>query len=251
MKRLDLRLVSEGMAPSRTRAQQLIESGEVEIRSKDGWIVATQASLNTESLSSTQIRVKEAAQLLRYVSRGGLKLEAALVTCQLGVQGWRCLDVGQSTGGFTDCLLQNGASQIFGFDVGHSQLDAKLSADSRVTSEEGLHVKDLPESTAFKQFADTGIDFIVIDVSFISLTRVLPDLVRALPKPVQLLALVKPQFEVGRQTLSVDHVPEVQANVLASLKAIGYEMQRFFPCAVLGQDGTQEYFLYAVPCTTP
>jgi 23S rRNA (cytidine1920-2'-O)/16S rRNA (cytidine1409-2'-O)-methyltransferase len=185
--RLDLLLVQQGLCPSREQAKRLIMAGEVlvqeEVITKPGWLVRPDAAL----------RVR---QQPRYVGRGGLKMEGALAFSQLEVTGLVAMDVGASTGGFTDCLLQHGAARVYALDVGTNQLAWKLRSDPRVISRENWNVRhmqatDLPEA----------VDLIVADVSFISLTLVLPAALTCLKPGGHALVLVKPQFELSREEI--------------------------------------------------
>ena len=245
MKRLDLRLVELGLAPTRSKAQKLIEAGEVEIESAGGWKTANQSSLDTTSFTTQQIRVSDSAQTLRYVSRGGLKLEKALDHLQLVVdRSTTVLDVGLSTGGFSDCLLQRGAGAVIGIDVGHGQLAASLASDPRLKSYEGLHIKELESDTDLVEQIRRTVTLCVVDVSFISLTQIFPVLARVLPARTRLLALVKPQFEVGLRKLDAELFPEVQAQILLEAKKCGFSIQEYFASGLKGQDGNQEFFVY-------
>lgn len=245
MKRLDLRLVELGLAPTRSKAQKLIEAGEVEIESTLGWKTANQSSLDTASLTEHQIRVSDSAETLRYVSRGGLKLEKALDHLRLTVdQATTLLDVGLSTGGFTDCLLQRGAGAVIGIDVGHGQLAASLLNEPRLKSYEGLHIKELENDTELVERIRRSVGLCVVDVSFISLTQILPVLARVLSARTRLLALVKPQFEVGLRKLDAGLFPEVQAQILLEAKKCGFSIHEYFASGLKGQDGNQEFFVY-------
>jgi 23S rRNA (cytidine1920-2'-O)/16S rRNA (cytidine1409-2'-O)-methyltransferase len=186
--RLDALLVQRGLAESRAQAQALILAGQVligdERADKAGSRVASDAPL----------RLKEKP---RYVSRGGLKLEQALRHFGISVDGSSCADIGASTGGFTDCLLKAGAREVHAIDVGHGQLHARLRADPRVHSREGINARYLSESDL-----PEPVDVVVIDVSFISLTQVLPAVLPRLRPGGVLIALVKPQFEAGRSKVA-------------------------------------------------
>ena len=186
--RIDKLLVEKGFAESRTKAQAMIMAGVV--------LVAEQRvdKPSEQFPADVQIRIKRADDpTSRYVGRGGLKLEAALREFQLDVTGSVCLDVGASTGGFTDCLLQHGAAQVVAVDVGHNQIDWRLRQDPRVEVREGVNARFLkPEDFAAK------FDLVVVDVSFISLTKVLPALAPLRNQSGSLVTLIKPQFEVGR-----------------------------------------------------
>ena len=256
MKRLDVALTEFGFAPSRSKAREMIERGEVEVRRNgDEWSVANQPSLNVETLKSTDIRIQETAQTLKYVSRGGLKLESALQHLKLDVQDLRCLDIGLSTGGFTDCLLAHGASEILGIDVGHGQLHAKLKSDPRLISMEGINVRDITRASTVLDWlrqTSAGRLLCVVDLSFISLQLALPEISGILPVGARLLALVKPQFEAGRESLNRRGVVEdpavqsqVKERVLQAADKCGFTVEDYFACGVRGQDGNQEFFLFA------
>jgi 23S rRNA (cytidine1920-2'-O)/16S rRNA (cytidine1409-2'-O)-methyltransferase len=186
--RIDRLLVERGLAESRTKAQAMVMAGVVLVNEQ-------RVEKPSEQISSdSQIRIKHADDpTSRYVGRGGLKLEAALREFQIDVHGATCLDVGASTGGFTHCLLQNGAAKVFAIDVGHNQIDWRLRNDPRVETREGVNARYLqPQDFPVK------FDLAVIDVSFISLTKILPPVVPLLNDPGAIVALIKPQFEVGR-----------------------------------------------------
>ena len=185
MRRLDQVLVARGLAESRARAQTLIAEGKVEV---GGIVVTKSASMIAEGTSVAIARPDSP-----FVSRGGLKLEHALSTFQLDVTGIVCLDVGASTGGFTHCLLLRGARFVHAVDVGYGQLHWSLRTDPRVGVHERLHIKDV---TCEK--LDPFPELVVMDVSFISILKVLPWLVALLPKGTRVVTLIKPQFEVGK-----------------------------------------------------
>ncbi len=183
--RLDLLVVARGLAESRAKAQALILAGQVVVDDQRIDKAGVRVSVDAE------IRLK--GEAARYVSRGGLKLEAALKAFAVEPSGAVCADIGASTGGFTDCLLQGGARKVYAIDVGHAQLHQKLRADPRVLSQEGVNARHLGKAELPEL-----VDLAVIDVSFISLRQVLPALVGRLRSGGTLVALVKPQFEVGR-----------------------------------------------------
>ncbi len=192
--RADQLLVARGLAPTRSAAQRLIDHGAVRWLAADGWVAARKAGERVPD--GCEIEVLDNAEL-RYVSRGGLKLEGALAMSGIDASGLVCLDLGQSTGGFTDCLLRAGAKRVVGVDVGHAQLHESLRADPRVRAFEGLNVRQLDAATLGDARPPDGFDLIVADLSFISLAHALaPAFVLARPD-AQLLALVKPQFELG------------------------------------------------------
>jgi 23S rRNA (cytidine1920-2'-O)/16S rRNA (cytidine1409-2'-O)-methyltransferase len=186
--RIDKLLVERGLAQSRTKAQALVMAGVVLV---DEQLVGKPSE---SFLPEANIRIKDADDpAARYVGRGGLKLEAALREFQIDVAGLTCVDVGASTGGFTDCLLQHGASKVVAVDVGHNQLDWKLRSDSRVELREGVNARYLkPEDF------DQKFDLATIDVAFISATMILPAVVPLLTKQGRIITLIKPQFEVGK-----------------------------------------------------
>ena len=186
--RIDKLLVSKGFADSRTKAQALVMAGVVLVENQ------RVEKPSDQFLPDASIRIKDADNpASKYVGRGGLKLEAALREFLVDAKGLICLDVGASTGGFTDCLLQHGADRVIAIDVGHNQIDWKLRQDSRVEVREGVNARYL-QSDDFQ----TMFDLIVVDVSFISLTKVLSALVPLMAADGKLIALIKTQFEVGR-----------------------------------------------------
>src|SRR6185503_13899143 len=186
--RIDKLLVERGLADSRTKAQALIMAGAVLVNEQR---VAKPSDLTP---LEAQIRVKGSDDpTSRYVGRGGLKLEAALRDFQIDVTGFTCLDVGASTGGFTDCLLQRGAAKVFSIDVGHNQIDWRLRNDPRVEVREGLNARYLQPKDFPQKF-----DLVAVDVSFISVAKILPALIPLIRKSGAIITLIKPQFEVGR-----------------------------------------------------
>jgi 23S rRNA (cytidine1920-2'-O)/16S rRNA (cytidine1409-2'-O)-methyltransferase len=243
--RADQRLVSLGLAPSRTFAQRLIAAGRVRW---GGAPVRKASEILTEGLAAEILPGEDG----RYVSRGGLKLEHALTHFRVEAQGRRALDVGQSTGGFTDCLLQHGAARITGLDVGHGQLAASLREDPRVDCLEGVHARDVDAARLGAAFPAGGFGLVVIDVSFISLTQVLPAVSRLSAPGADLLALVKPQFEVGRAGL--DHRglvrdaalhEGVRERVCDALAACGWTLRGWTDSPITGGDGNHEFLLHA------
>lgn len=251
--RLDVWLHSQKLSPSRSKAAELIRAGEVELETGSGWKQITDPAFAIGAdFPPSKIRIKSDASVLRFVSRGGLKLEAALARLKLDVTGWRCLDVGQSTGGFTHCLLGKGASAILGIDVGHNQLHKDLLSETRIVHLEGCHVRDLPHNEYVSRWLEGGLQLSVIDVSFISLLAVLKPLAQALPPRTPILALVKPQFELEKKCLDkrgvvhdVSQYEVVRAKILEELPKLGYEPREYFPSELRGQDGNQEYFVWA------
>lgn len=207
--RLDQLLVQRGLVESREKAQRLIMAGQVRVgghpAAKPGNRVADDAEVSV-------------AQPERFVGRGGEKLEAAFVHFGLDVREMVCLDVGASTGGFTDCLLQHGAARVFAVDVGRAQLHPRVAGDPRVTVLDGINARHLDRS----HLPGTP-DFACADVSFISLTKILPALVRVVRPGAQLVTLIKPQFEAGREQVpgGVVRDPEVRQAVVDAIHAFG------------------------------
>ncbi len=246
--RADQLLVERGLAASRSQAQRLIATG-VRWRQGAGPFVAVRK--NGEELpEQAELQLSDDAET-RYVSRGGLKLEGALRASAWPVQGLRCLDVGQSTGGFTDALLRAGAAQVVGFDVGHGQLHARLRGLSQVVAIEGLNARDLQPLDA-RVLAGEGFDGVVGDVSFISLTLVLPALVAQLKPGGRLLMLVKPQFELqpgqlGKGGLVKDPAlfDGVRQRITDACVACGLQGLQWMDSPIEGGDGNREFFIFA------
>ncbi|MFN3629330.1 MAG: TlyA family RNA methyltransferase [Casimicrobiaceae bacterium] len=243
-RRADRALVERGLVASRTLAQRLIEDGHVYRRDGLSRTQVTRASDPVPPDASLEI---EHAPLCDYVSRGGIKLAHALDRAGLDVRGWRCLDVGQSTGGFTDCLLQRGAAHVTGIDVGHGQLAARLRTDPRVTALEGINARNLVD-----QVVPGPFDLIVADLSFISLTQVLARWPARLAPDGRVLALVKPQFEVGRSALGKGGIVRdptcyaaVEARIRTAAHAAGLTVIDWFDSPITGGDGNREFFLHA------
>ena len=238
--RADQLLVERGLAPSRTVAQRLIEAGRV------SWTEGVIGKPAAILPATAELAVMD-DDLDRYVSRGGIKLAGALAHTRLDVRGRTCLDVGQSTGGFTDCLLQAGAASVTGVDVGHGQLHPKLQADPHVTCIEGINARELSKSAvAVRQF-----DLIVVDLSFISLTLVLPQLPALLAGDGDMLLLVKPQFEVGPENVGKGGIvrdaslyPQVETKLRNAAQAGGLRVIDYFESPIAGTDGNREFFIW-------
>jgi 23S rRNA (cytidine1920-2'-O)/16S rRNA (cytidine1409-2'-O)-methyltransferase len=247
--RADQLLLERGLAASRSQAQRLITSG-VE------WRLGTKpwqrVSKNGDELPlPSEVRLLDNAEA-RYVSRGGLKLEGALLSSSLTAQGLRCLDVGQSTGGFTDCLLQQGAAQVVGLDVGHGQLHPRLRDDARVVCVERINARELEPNDARVPDVALGFDLVVGDLSFISLTLVLPALLPLLKRGGSLLMLVKPQFElqpsdIGKGGLVKDEASyvQVEARLREACDVLKLEVLGYWPSAIAGGDGNKEFWIGA------
>ena len=243
--RADQLILQRGLAPSRSAAQRLIEHGGVRWLGSKGWAVPTKAGEDLPE--ACEIEITDDAEL-RWVSRAGLKLDAALTHCAIDVAGRDCLDVGQSTGGFTEVLLARCAASVVGIDVGHGQLHDRLRSDPRVTALEGVNARHLDAATLPRQH----FDLVVADLSFISLTLVLPALLPVVAR--DLLLLVKPQFElqpadIGRGGLVTGKVAHghVEARLRAACTKLGLTPRDYFESTVAGGDGNREHFLWA--CT--
>ncbi len=248
--RIDQLLVERGLAASRSQAQRLIAAGVTWRLHPGDW----------RPVVKNRDEVPEGADLVlqddaesRYVSRGGLKLEGALRLSGLSVKGLRCLDVGQSTGGFTDCLLQQGAAEVVGIDVGHAQVHERIRADERVTCIEGVNARELQLDDERIPQGTEGFDVVVGDVSFISLTLVLPGVVQFLKPEGQLLMLVKPQFElqpgqVGKHGIVRDTslYAFVEDRVRTTLAGLGLKTTAWQDSVIDGGDGNKEFFVQAV-----
>lgn len=252
MPRLDMLMVQQGLARSRTRAQRLIRHGRVSL-------VDTHRRLSRpgEKLPEDARLAVEEDHEERYVSRAGLKLEALIEALGLDLAGKRVLDIGQSTGGFTDCALRFGACWVIGVDVGHDQLDAALRDDPRVTCLEGLNARTLSSEARLKVALAThdpaGLDLIVMDVSFISQTLILPEISTLLPSGGEMLSLVKPQFEVGpggvnARGLVTDpgRYGKVEADIRACCAAFALDVRHWQQSPLLGGEGNREFLLHAV-----
>ena len=247
--RADQLLVERGLATSRSQAQRLIASGVQWRQGAGAW---RRVAKNGDELPlAAELELLDDAEA-RYVSRGGLKLEGALRAAGWNVKGWRCLDVGQSTGGFTDGLLQHGAAQVVGLDVGHGQLHARLRSDPRVVCIEGLNARELQPTDARIPSSAEGFDLVVGDVSFISLTLVLPAVVPLLKPGGHLLMLVKPQFElqpgqIGKGGIVRDTTlhAQVQTRICQACAAAGLQVQAWLDSPIAGGDGNREFFVQA------
>ena len=245
--RLDKLLVDRGLAASRERAQALILAGNVLV--DDQKLEKAGAQVSAESV------IRMLGEDLKYVSRGGLKLERALDHWNIAVADKVCLDVGASTGGFTDCLLQRGASQVIAVDTGYGQMDFKLRQDARVRLLEKCNARYLT-----REAVGVTVDLIVMDVSFISATLVLPAVIAAvLPqspaerKGRQIVVLVKPQFEAGREHVGKGGIVRDQAAQLASvekvktaLQSLGAAQTEAIESPILGAEGNREFLLHAM-----
>ncbi|MBL7685094.1 MAG: TlyA family RNA methyltransferase [Deltaproteobacteria bacterium] len=235
--RIDQLLVQQGLAPSREKAQNLVLAGLVYVHEQ-------RVQKSSESFSE-DVSIQVKGQDHPFVSRGGLKLAGALKYFDIDVQGHVCIDVGASTGGFTDCLLQNGAQKIYSIDVGYGQFDWKLRQDSRVvlfekTNFRNMNADQIPEK----------VDGAVIDVSFISLKLILPVLRTFLKPGAWVLPMVKPQFELSPQEVKKGVVQSevLQQKAVASVQenalSLGYQLFGSIAADIKGPKGNQEYFLF-------
>lgn len=252
--RVDQLMVERGLAATRSQAQRLIASG-VQWRLPGGDWKAV-AKNGEELRDAAELRLLDTAET-RYVSRGGLKLEGALRHTGLDVNGLRCLDVGQSSGGFTDCLLQHGAKQVVGVDVGQGQLHPSLRSDSRVICIEKCNARELSTDVLRAAGGPPSFDLIVGDLSFISQTLVWPALVPLLADRAHLLMLVKPQFElqpehIGKGGIVKDarSFVEVETRIRAACREQGLAVRDYFQSPITGGGhgvtaGNTEFFVWA------
>lgn len=255
MPRVDQLLTERGLAPSRSAAQRLIERGAVRWLGPRGWTPAKKAG---EVLpAGCELRLSDDAEL-RWASRGGLKLEGALAASAVEVAGRVALDVGQSTGGFTDVLLARGAARVVGVDVGHGQLLPRLAADPRVVALEGVNARHLTREQLGQACPPGGFDLVTGDLSFISLTLVLPALAPLLAADGRLLMLVKPQFElqpadIGKGGLVRDPArhADVEARLRAACPGCGLVALAWLDSPIAGGDGNREFFLLAARAPAP
>ena len=235
--RLDLLLVERRMAPSRQRARAMIMAGKILVNNqpvdKAGFLVST--------ADSVELKEKD----IPYVSRGGLKLEGVLQPLELNPQGYICLDVGASTGGFSDCLLQHGASRVYAVDVGYGQLAWKMRQDPRVVVIERTNIRHMSTETIPEE-----VDLVTIDVSFISLKIVVPVVTAFMGRDARILALIKPQFEVGKNQVGKGGVVRdaklhegVIENLSAFFNAKGLSVGKVLPSPILGPKGNREFFI--------
>ena len=240
-KRLDIILAEKGLAKSRTAASMLIKEGSVTVNGK----VCIRPSDNFDD-ENDSFYVSENSVLTKYVGRGGLKLETAIEEFGIVLDGLVCLDIGASTGGFTDCMLQNGAKRVYAVDVGTSQLAEKLRNDERVISLEQLDIRD-----ADNRHIPVKAGFISADVSFISLKIILPEIKRFAASGAHCCALIKPQFELGKARIGKSGVvrdPELRkkavSDICAFAESLGYRDIRTVPSKIDGGDGNKEYLMY-------
>jgi 23S rRNA (cytidine1920-2'-O)/16S rRNA (cytidine1409-2'-O)-methyltransferase len=235
--RIDKLLVDRGLAASRTKAQAMVMAGIV---------LADERRVEKPSESfepETSIRIKGDSPESRYVSRGGLKLEKALSEFGIDPSGYACLDIGSSTGGFTDCLLQHGAARVTAIDVGTNQIDWKLRQDPRVDVRENTNARNI----SAEDF-DGRFDLVVMDVSFISVTKILPAIPELLKEGGRLIVLIKPQFEVGKGEVGKGGVvrePEKHERVVNEIEqfavSVGFQPGGVIESPILGAEGNKEF----------
>src|SRR3954465_102809 len=238
--RLDKLIFDRGLVPSRERAQALIIAGKI--------LVDEQKVEKPGAQVESDSAIRMLGEDLRYVSRGGLKLEKALEHWRLDVSGKTCIDVGASTGGFTDCLLQHGAARVIAIDTGRGQIDTKLRNDSRVTLLENTNARYL----AREQLNLGGhVDLVAMDVAFISATLVLPAVVAA-AEPREIVVLVKPQFEVGRERVGSGGIVRDEADQQAAVAKVrdavvtlGGQQIEVIDSPITGAEGNREFLLHA------
>ncbi|WPB56343.1 TlyA family RNA methyltransferase [Xylophilus sp. GOD-11R] len=247
--RADQLLVERGIAASRSQAQRLIAAG---LRWRVGAGPWKAVGKNGDEVAEgAELELADAAEA-RYVSRGGLKLEGALRDAGVSADGLVCLDVGQSTGGFTDCLLRHGAARVVGVDVGHGQLHPSLAGDARVDAFEGLNARSLCAADIGDAMPPDGFGLVVGDLSFISLSLVLPALAPLLSSGGTVLMLVKPQFElqpgqVGKGGIVRDAglYAAVEQRLRKACDDVGLAVRHWLPSAIVGGDGNREFFIHA------
>ncbi len=237
--RLDVLLVERGLAPSREKAKAVIMSGDV-------FVNGQREDKAGAVFDPEKVNIEVKADKLKYVSRGGLKLEKAMSVFDINLEGMTCMDIGASTGGFTDCMLQNGAKKVFAIDVGHGQLAWSLRNDERVVCMEKTNFR----YTKPEDIGET-VDFASVDVSFISLTKILEPAVNIIRDGARMVCLIKPQFEAGREEVGKKGVvrdKKVHESVIQKIvdyvPTIGFNILGLDYSPVKGPEGNIEYLLY-------
>ncbi len=254
--RLDQLLLLRQLASSRTQSQKMIAAGQVKVRVAGMWEVATKASAKFDEGIELEVALGDEQ---RYVSRAGLKLEGVIDKCGIDLKNAVVLDVGQSTGGFSDCACQKGAEKVVGVDVGHGQLSQELRDESRIVCLEGVNARQLPEDVLLSHTNERGgFDVVVMDVSFISQTLIVPGLYGVIKKGGLLVSLVKPQFEVGPEGLGKGGIVKdsalydmVQNKLIAAVEATGLVVREYCESQITGGDGNREFFIVAEKPVTP
>lgn len=249
MLRIDLILTEQGLAKSRSQAQSFINEGRVSYKQNTQWINITKPSLKLPSDIELNILSNDAD---RYVSRGALKLEGALLHTKLNIKGFHVLDIGQSTGGFSDCVIQHGAAKVIGVEVGHGQLDPSLRKNQDIVCLEGVNARNLSVDDLKGHVPENGFDLVVMDVSFISQTKILPQLPNLLTKTGHLITLVKPQFEVGKEFIGKggivkdkQRINQLASDIQGFVKTLGFDVKCYIESPIKGGDGNQEFLLWA------
>ena len=238
--RIDRLLVDRGLVESRERGHALILAGQV--------LVNGQKHDKAGALVPGDAEIRILGEILPYVSRGGLKLAAALKEFGVSADGKVALDVGASTGGFTDCLLQHGAKKVYAVDVGYGQMAWKIRQDPRVVTIERVNIRAIETS-----LVPEPVDMAVIDVSFISLEKVVPSILQFLIPGAELVALIKPQFEVGREQVGKGGIVRDEEarstavnRITEFIGSLGFAVRGVIPSPITGQDGNVEFLMYAV-----
>lgn len=243
--RLDSALVERGLAPSRERAKAVIMAGIVYVNNQK----SDKAGKDVRAEDIIEVR----GSTLKYVSRGGLKLEKAMQCFPISLEGKICMDVGASTGGFTDCMLMNGAIKVFSIDVGYGQLAWKLRTDDRVVNLERTNFRYVTDEQVYEP-----VDFSSVDVSFISLKHILPNLYKLLKPEGKAVCLIKPQFEAGREKVGKKGVVsdlnthiEVVENIISLALENGFSVEGLEFSPVKGPEGNIEYLIYLIKSDKP
>jgi 23S rRNA (cytidine1920-2'-O)/16S rRNA (cytidine1409-2'-O)-methyltransferase len=246
--RADQLLVQRGIAATRSQAQRVLQAGGVQQCVGGVWKPLAKGATVADD---AQLKLVDGDEL-RYVSRGGLKLAGALLRTQVSLLGKTVLDVGQSTGGFTDCALQHDAKQVIGVDVGHGQLASHIKAHPQVVAIEGMNARHMTAAALGEHYPEAGFELVVGDISFISLTLVLPALIPLLSKQGYVLFLVKPQFELQPEQLSsggivrdATHYATVEQRIRSACVDCGLIVLDYFDSAITGGDGNREFFVFA------
>lgn len=237
-KRLDVELVNRGLADTRSKAQNMIKCSAVSVNDK----IITKSSFAV--CKSDKINI--VGEALKYVGKGGLKLEKAILEFSIDLTQKVCVDFGASTGGFTDCMLQNGASFVYAVDVGNNQLDNSLIGNSKIKNIENTNIKDVTKS-----IFDKDIDFCTVDLSFISLSYAIPVVYEVLCDKGEAVMLIKPQFEAGRKNLSKKGVVndkkahiKVLENIVTTIENSGFSIINLTYSPIKGGNGNIEYLIY-------
>lgn len=247
--RADVLLCNQNLAESRSKAQDFIAEGLAWYKEQGQWKQIVKANQQLDEQVELKIQIGQAN---KFVSRGGLKLQYALEQSGMQVADEICLDLGQSTGGFTDCLLKNGAKKVVGLDVGHDQLHESLKNNSQVIYFEKTNLREFQINTQFIAHIPVGgFRRVVADLSFISLASVLSEIAQLTVQGGELLLLVKPQFEVGAKNLSrggivknLKSIEELQGKIKSQCETVGIQVKIYFASGIEGRDGNQEYFIF-------